>query len=157
MGPGAERARRDVAPLAGLDDAAWPMYTVGQAAQLLGVQPAFLRRLDTHEVVRPARSDGGQRRYSRSQLTRISQVAGLASEGFTLQAIRRLLELEGQVNELRRQLAAEQGLNRQLRNRTSRLAAPGARSANRQEIREVAHFARHNPGRELRECGLDGS
>jgi MerR family transcriptional regulator, heat shock protein HspR len=90
------------------------MYTVGQVAQLLGVQPAFLRRLDTHEVVQPARSDGGQRRYSRSQLTRISQVADLAGEGFTLQAIRRLLELEGQVNELRRQLAAEQARGRQI-------------------------------------------
>jgi MerR family transcriptional regulator/heat shock protein HspR len=133
MGPGAELAGRDAVPLTGLDDAAWPMYTVGQVAQLLGVQPAFLRRLDTHEVVQPARSDGGQRRYSRSQLTRISQVAGLASEGFTLQAIRRVLELEGQVNELRRQLAAEQARSHQTRNRTSRPTAPGTGSTDRQE------------------------
>jgi DNA-binding transcriptional MerR regulator len=133
MGPGAERARPDAAPLAGLDDAAWPVYTAGQAAQLLGVQPAFLRRLDTHEIVRPARSDGGQRRYSHSQLTRISQIADLASEGFTLQAIRRLLELEGQVNELRRQLAAEQARSHQTRNRTSRLAAQDQAAGNSQE------------------------
>jgi DNA-binding transcriptional MerR regulator len=100
-------------PLTGLDDAAWPVYTVGQAAQLLGVQPAFLRRLDTHEVVRPSRSDGGQRRYSRNQIIRIRQVADMAGEGFTLQAIRRLLELESQVNDLKMQLAAEQARSRQ--------------------------------------------
>ena len=50
----------DVSPAAGLDDATWPVYTVGQVAQLLGVQPAFLRRLDTQEVVQPTRSQGAR-------------------------------------------------------------------------------------------------
>jgi MerR family transcriptional regulator/heat shock protein HspR len=80
-------------PPAGLDDATWPVYTVGQVAQLLGVQPA--------------RSQGGQRRYSRTEIDRIQQVTSLASEGFTLPAIRRVLELQSEVTELRRQLAAE--------------------------------------------------
>jgi MerR family transcriptional regulator/heat shock protein HspR len=94
--------------LAGLDDAAWPVYTTGQVAHLLGVQPAFLRRLDTEQVVRPARSAGGQRRYSRTEISRIQQVARLAGEGFSLPAIREVLALQSEVTELRRQLAAEQ-------------------------------------------------
>jgi MerR family transcriptional regulator/heat shock protein HspR len=101
-----------VIPPAGLDDATWPVYTVGQVAQLLGVQPAFLRRLDTQEVVQPARSQGGQRRYSRTEIDRIQQVTSLASEGFTLPAIRRVLELQSEVTELRRQLAAERARSR---------------------------------------------
>ena len=99
-------------PPAGLDDAAWPIYTIGQVAQLLGVQPAFLRRLDTQEVVQPSRSEGGQRRYSRNEIIRIQQVTGLAGEGFTLPAIRRVLQLQSEVTELQRQLSAEQAKNR---------------------------------------------
>jgi MerR family transcriptional regulator/heat shock protein HspR len=101
----------DVIPPAGLDDATWPVYTVGQVARLLGVQPAFLRRLDTQEVVQPTRSQGGQRRYSRTEISRIAAVVGLAGEGFTLPAIRRVLELQSEVADLQRQLAVEQARN----------------------------------------------
>jgi MerR family transcriptional regulator, heat shock protein HspR len=96
-----------VPPPAGLDDPNWPLYTVGQVAQILGVQPAFLRRLDTQEVVQPMRSEGGQRRYSRAEVSRIEKIASLAGEGFTLPAIRRVLDLQAEVAELQRQLAAE--------------------------------------------------
>jgi MerR family transcriptional regulator/heat shock protein HspR len=53
------------------DDEHAPLYTVGQVAGMLEVQPAFLRRLDVEEVVQPARSEGGQRRYSRSEISRV--------------------------------------------------------------------------------------
>jgi MerR family transcriptional regulator, heat shock protein HspR len=100
-------------PPAGLDDVHWPLYTVGQVSHLLGVQPAFLRRLDTEQVVQPSRSQSGQRRYSRTEISRIEQVVGLASQGFTLSAIRRVLELQAEVADLQRQLAAEQARNAQ--------------------------------------------
>jgi MerR family transcriptional regulator, heat shock protein HspR len=144
--PGGERASRDAVPLAGLDDAAWPVYTVGQAAQLLGVQPAFLRRLDTHGVVQPARSGAGQRRYSRTQITQIRHVADLAGEGFTLQAIRRLLELEGQVNELRRQLAAEQARSRHREQHEAAHCAGRARPPDRQEEQGCPSWSFWKPG-----------
>ncbi|MDX6389514.1 MAG: MerR family transcriptional regulator, heat shock protein HspR [Streptosporangiaceae bacterium] len=98
-------------PPAGLDDLHWPLYTVGQVAQILGVQPSFLRRLDTQEIVQPARSESGQRRYSRREISRIEQVVGLVGEGFTVPAVRRVLELQAEVTELQRQLAAEQARN----------------------------------------------
>jgi len=60
-----------------IDDEHTPLYTVGQVADMLGVQPAFLRRLDLEEVVRPARSDGGQRRYTRAEIGRIQDVTVL--------------------------------------------------------------------------------
>ncbi|HEY0397217.1 MAG TPA: MerR family transcriptional regulator [Acidimicrobiia bacterium] len=88
------------------------MYTVGQVADMLGVQPAFLRRLDTEAVVQPARSDGGQRRYSRVEILMVEKVVGLAAEGLTLAGIRRLLSLEDQVRDLQRQLKDEQSNNR---------------------------------------------
>ncbi len=83
------------------DDENLPLFTVGQVAQMLEVQQAFLRRLDEFGVVRPTRSSGGQRRYSRTEVTVVRYVAQLADEGMTLAAIRRVLELEHQLAELR--------------------------------------------------------
>jgi DNA-binding transcriptional MerR regulator len=87
------------------DDEHAPLYTVGQVSEMLGVQPALLRRLDAEEVVQPARSAGGQRRYTRGEVLLIEQVVGLASEGLTLAGIRRLLSLEARVKDLQRQIA----------------------------------------------------
>jgi MerR family transcriptional regulator, heat shock protein HspR len=82
------------------DDENLPLFTVGQVAEMLEVQQAFLRRLDEFEVVRPSRSSGGQRRYSRTEVTVVRYVAQLADEGMTLAAIRRVLELEHQLRAL---------------------------------------------------------
>jgi MerR family transcriptional regulator/heat shock protein HspR len=87
------------------DDEHAAIYSVGQVAGMLGVQPAFLRRLDTEQVVEPARSDGGQRRYSRSEIERVQQVAAMADEGMTLAGIRRILELEAEITLLKHELA----------------------------------------------------
>ncbi len=88
-----------------LDDRQAAFYTVGQVADLLGVQPAFLRRLDAEAVVQPGRSEGGQRRYSRTEIDRAQRAVELTGEGMTLAGIRRLLVLEAEVADLRRQLA----------------------------------------------------
>src|SRR4051794_2782087 len=87
------------------DDAQAPLYTVGQVAEMLAVQPAFLRRLDLEAVVQPARSAGGQRRYSRAEIARVQHVTAMADEGMTLAGIRRILVLEAEVADLQRQLA----------------------------------------------------
>lgn len=87
-----------------LDDEDLPLFTVGQVAQMLELQQAFLRRLDDFRVVRPTRSAGGQRRYTRREITIVQYVANLADEGLTLTAIRRLLELEDRLRELRQQV-----------------------------------------------------
>src|ERR1700722_1930256 len=80
-----------------------PIFTVGQVSAMLEVQQAFLRRLDQLGVVRPSRSDGGQRRYTRNEITVVQYVAGLADQGMTLAAIRRVLTLEARVRELERE------------------------------------------------------
>jgi MerR family transcriptional regulator/heat shock protein HspR len=95
------RARRTVE----LPDGTAPLFTVGQAALMLDMQPAFIRRLDTEGVVIPARSAGGQRRYSRNEIDHIAALAGLMSEGMTLAGAQRIIELENEIADLRRQLA----------------------------------------------------
>ena len=95
-----------------LDDENAPLYTVGQVAEMLAVKQAFLRRVDQLQVVSPQRSEGGQRRYTRYEIRVIQQVVSMADEGITLQAIRRIIELEEQLaavtaerDELARRLA----------------------------------------------------
>jgi MerR family transcriptional regulator, heat shock protein HspR len=90
-----------------IDDEHAPLYSVGQVADMLGVQPAFLRRLDLEQVVQPARSEGRQRRYSRVDIGRVQQVSTLADEGMTLNSIKRILQLEAELAALKRQLEAE--------------------------------------------------
>jgi MerR family transcriptional regulator/heat shock protein HspR len=84
-----------------IDNINAPLYSVGQVAQMLVLQPAYLRRLDTEDLVSPQRSEGGQRRYSRAEIHQVQRVTELAGEGMTLAGIRRLLSLEAEVTELR--------------------------------------------------------
>jgi MerR family transcriptional regulator, heat shock protein HspR len=88
------------------EDENLPLFTVGQVSGMLAVQQAFLRRLDEFGVVRPSRSSGGQRRYSRHEITVVQYVVKLADEGMTLAGIRRILELEARVRDLESQCAA---------------------------------------------------
>jgi MerR family transcriptional regulator, heat shock protein HspR len=88
-----------------IDNMDAPLYTVGQVADMLQVQPAFLRRLDSEDLVSPERSEGGQRRYTRSEIDQVQRVNELAGEGLTLAGIRRLLVLEAEVAQLKREVA----------------------------------------------------
>jgi DNA-binding transcriptional MerR regulator len=94
------------------DDENTPLFTVGQVAEMLAIKQAFLRRVDDLRVVSPQRTQGGQRRYTRYEIRIIQQVVTMADEGITLQAIRRIIELEHQLatvtrerDELARRLA----------------------------------------------------
>jgi len=91
------------------DDEHAAIFSVGQVAEMLGVQSAFVRRLDAEAVVRPARSAGGQRRYSQVEVQRVAQVSAMADDGFNLTGIRRILELEEEIAALRRQIARLEG------------------------------------------------
>jgi DNA-binding transcriptional MerR regulator len=77
-----------------LDDEDYPAVSMGQAAELLGVQPAFLRSLDTAGVLHPYRTDGGHRRYSRRQLTHATRLRELLDAGHTLVSAQAITDLE---------------------------------------------------------------
>ncbi len=102
------------------EDEDLPLYTVGQVSGMLEVQQAFLRRLDEFGVVRPSRSDGGQRRYSRREVVTVQYVVRLTGQGVTLAGIRRILELETQVARLEHECAELRDRLRQLLDETGR-------------------------------------
>ncbi len=76
------------------DDADYPAYTMGRAADMIGVTPAFLRSLGAAGLIEPERSDGGHRRYSRHQLQLAGRVRQLLDDGILLAAACRIVTLE---------------------------------------------------------------
>jgi MerR family transcriptional regulator, heat shock protein HspR len=86
-----------------IDDENLPLFTVGQVSAMLEVQQAFLRRLDQFDVVQPSRSSGGQRRYTRREITVVQYVLELIGDGMTLAGVRRVLQLETRVRQLEAQ------------------------------------------------------
>ena len=109
-------------PLGALDDPDHPVLTMSQAADLLGVQAAFLRSLDSAGVLHPHRSAGGHRRYSRHQLELAARVRGLLDDGHLLASAQVILGLEDDLADARAD--ADQ--------------ARGERDAARQELRDHA-------------------
>ena len=81
-----------------LDDEDYPAVTMGQAAELLEVQPAFLRSLDAAGVLTPSCSSGGHRRYSRRQLAIAARIRELFDEGMTLDAAARIVGLQDELD-----------------------------------------------------------
>ena len=86
--------------------------STSQAANALGVSLGTIRRWADMGYLESYRTPGGQRRYTRYEIRVIQQVVSMADEGITLQAIRRIIELERQLaavtrerDELARRLA----------------------------------------------------
>ncbi|MHC1559682.1 MerR family transcriptional regulator [Actinomycetospora sp. C-140] len=87
-----------------LDDHDYPSLTIGQAAELIGVAPAFLRSLDAAGLVHPHRSGGGQRRYSRRQVDFAARLRALSDEGHTIAGAASILTLRGDLADAQRDL-----------------------------------------------------
>jgi MerR family transcriptional regulator, heat shock protein HspR len=82
---------------AALDDASFPGYTMGAAAEAIGVTPAFLRAAEAAGLFEVARSGGGHRRYSRDDLHRANRARELVNTGIRVEAAVRIVSLEYQL------------------------------------------------------------
>ena len=86
------------------DDADYPAYTMGRAADMIGVTPAFLRSLGAAGLIEPERSEGGHRRYSRHQLQLAVRVRQLLDDGILLAAACRIVTLEDRLSAAHRRI-----------------------------------------------------
>ena len=96
------------APMADLprgvpDDA--PVFVISVAAQLAGMHAQTLRQYDRLGLVTPGRTGGGGRRYSARDVQLLREVQRLSQEGVGLAGIKRVIELESQVDALRARVA----------------------------------------------------
>lgn len=81
------------------------VFVISVAAELSGLHPQTLRTYDRLELVVPGRTGGGGRRYSLRDIELLRQVARLTAEGLGLEGVRRVIELEHQVDALRQRVA----------------------------------------------------
>jgi len=82
------------------------VYVISVAAELAGVHPQTLRIYERRGLLRPARTSGGNRRYSDADIRRLQRIAELADLGLNLEGIRQVMALESEVDALRERVAA---------------------------------------------------
>src|SRR5918992_2563763 len=82
-------------------DADAPVYIISVAAELTGLHPQTLRTYDRLGLVSPGRSGGGGRMYSLRDIETLRRVTELSASGIGLEGVRRILELEAEVEDLR--------------------------------------------------------
>ncbi|GHH36153.1 heat shock protein transcriptional repressor HspR [Lentzea cavernae] len=78
-----------------------PFFVISVAAQLSGLHAQTLRSYDRLGLVSPGRTNGGGRRYSMRDIVLLREVQRLSQdEGVNLAGIKRIIDLENQVDAL---------------------------------------------------------
>jgi MerR family transcriptional regulator/heat shock protein HspR len=80
------------------------VYVISVAAELAGMHPQTLRIYERRGLVNPARTEGGNRRYSDEDIAVLRRISELTDEGMNLEGIRRVMHLEIENARLRREL-----------------------------------------------------
>ena len=86
------------------NDANRAVYVISVAAELTGVHPQTLRIYERKGLLDPSRTSGGSRRFSDADLTRLRHIQQLTGTGLNLEGVRRVLELESELERLRAEL-----------------------------------------------------
>ena len=83
-----------------------PVFVISVAAQLAGLHAQTLRSYDRLGLVSPGRATGGGRRYSARDIALLREVQRLSQEeGVNLAGIKRIIDLENQVDALKARLS----------------------------------------------------
>ena len=77
------------------------LYVISVAAELAGMHPQTLRIYERRGLLTPARTTGGNRRYSDADIARLLRITELAATGMNLEGIRHVMTLEAEVVRLR--------------------------------------------------------
>jgi len=70
-----------------------PKYTMGVAVRLTRVPNHRLRRYEEAGLLKPARTEAGQRLYSDADIELIREIAPLEEEGINLEGIKAILAM----------------------------------------------------------------
>src|SRR5437870_11103832 len=80
------------------------VYVISVAAELAGVHPQTLRIYERKGLLDPARTRGGSRRYSDSDIDQLRRIQELTASGLNLEGVRRVLALEAEGRRLQAEL-----------------------------------------------------
>lgn len=95
------------------------VYVISVAAELSGMHPQTLRIYERKGLVRPARTEGGSRRYSDADVALLQRISELTSLGMNLVGVKKVLDLEARVHKLEAEVEAlrsrDRGVNEAIR------------------------------------------
>jgi MerR family transcriptional regulator/heat shock protein HspR len=80
------------------------VYVISVAAELTGVHPQTLRIYERKGLLDPSRTSGGSRRFSDADLSRLRHIQQLTASGLNLEGVRRVIELEKELERLQAEL-----------------------------------------------------
>jgi MerR family transcriptional regulator/heat shock protein HspR len=80
------------------------VYVISVAAELAGVHPQTLRIYERRGLLDPARTGGGNRRYSEADIEHLRRIQELTAAGLNLEGVRRVLALEAEIGRLNAEL-----------------------------------------------------
>lgn len=116
------------------------VYVISVAAELAGMHPQTLRIYERRGLVQPARSQGGNRRYSDLDIETLRRIQDLAGQGMNLEGIRRVMALEAELALVREE-------NTELRHLANTALAEAERRAPRRDLvplrQGMAVFTQH--------------
>ena len=88
-----------------MDDDQRALYIISVAAELAGVHPQTLRIYERKGLIEPSRTEGRSRRYSDRDIALLQRIQELTNDGVSLAGVRRILELEAELEALRDHVA----------------------------------------------------
>ena len=103
---------RSCAVNAPIENSRRAVYAISVAGELTGVDPQMLRVYESRGLLKPARTDGGTRRYSGHDITRIERITMYLEAGLNLAGIERVFVLEAETEGLRDQVRSLGGTPR---------------------------------------------
>ena len=82
-----------------------PRYMISVAADIVGMHPQTLRIYESKGLIRPKRTAGNTRLYSEADIERLRLIQQLTNDlGLNLAGVEQVLELQDQVQRMRRTL-----------------------------------------------------
>ena len=82
------------------------LYIISVAAELAGVHPQTLRIYERKGLIEPSRTEGRSRRYSDRDIALLQRIQELTNEGVSLAGVRKILDLEADLDDLRERIVA---------------------------------------------------
>jgi len=97
------------------------VYVISVAAELAGVHPQTLRIYERKGLLDPARTGGGNRRYSEADIAHLRRIQELTTAGLNLEGVRQVMALENEIGRLRAELEMTRAAAREAIEQTHRL------------------------------------
>jgi MerR family transcriptional regulator/heat shock protein HspR len=82
------------------------LYIISVAAELAGVHPQTLRIYERKGLIEPSRTEGRSRRYSDRDIALLQRIQELTNEGVSLAGVRKILDLEAELERMQQRIAA---------------------------------------------------